>query len=134
MDTIQAARQLGKAIQQDDRYLAMRLAQQRNDQDEALQVQIETFNAYRNELTAEIQKPEREQDKIQELDTKVRELYAEIFENENMISFTQAREELQQLITFVNQIITGSADGHDPDAIEYEESCGGNCSGCSGCG
>lgn len=134
MDVIQQARQLGRAIQEDERYLSLKLAQQRNDQDSDLQVKISAFNAYRAELTAEIQKPEKDGEAVKELDAKVREVYGEIFQNENMIAYNQAREELQQLVSFINQIITGSTEGRDPDSIEFQESCGGNCSGCSGCG
>ena len=41
------ARELGKAIQEDDRYLALRLATQSNDEDQALQDMIGEFNLKR---------------------------------------------------------------------------------------
>ncbi len=67
------------------------------------------------------------------MDADIRELYAKIFQNENMIAFTTARDELQELLQFVNQIIMGSAEGHDPELIEFDAGCGGDCAGCTSC-
>lgn len=134
MDTvIQTARQLGRAIQADDRFIALKLAQDQNDKDAQLQEMIADFNQKRALLNSEIQKADRDQDAIQAMDRELKEVYGRIFENERMIAFNRARDELQELIQFVNQILVGSADGRNPDLIEYEASCGGDCGGCSGC-
>ena len=50
MDVIATARQLGKAIQQDERYLRLMVAQQMNDSDEELQSLIGKFNLKRIDL------------------------------------------------------------------------------------
>lgn len=134
MDAIQAARELGKALQQDEKYLALQIAQQRNEEDEGLQDLIGSFNQLREEFNAEIRKTERSQDKIKELDAQMKDSYARVFSNPNMIAYNEARTEFQTLITFINQIIQGSAEGKNPEAIEYQESCAGSCSGCDGCG
>lgn len=63
MDIIEMARELGKAIQEDDRYLALRLATQSNDEDQALQDMIGEFNLKRVSLNQEVQKPEKDQEK-----------------------------------------------------------------------
>ena len=132
---IEAARQLGKALQSDERYIKYAAAQQRNDEDTALQEMIEKFTAKRGEL-AEAQKDGGDQDRMAALNTEVRELYGEIFQNENMARFNIAREELGTLMAFVNQIISGSQNGLDPDSIEHQapgSGCGSGCSSCSGC-
>ena len=64
MDIIEMARELGKAIQEDDRYLALRLATQSNDEDQALQDMIGEFNLKRVSLNQEVQKPEKDQEKM----------------------------------------------------------------------
>lgn len=133
MDAIQAARALGKAIQEDQRYLTMQLAQQKNDEDSGLQEQIKAFQQCREELNQTIHGPENNQEAIQALDSKLKGMYAEIFQNENMIAYNNAREEMNGLLAFINQIVIGSAEGHDPDSIEYQESCEGNCGSCGGC-
>ena len=133
MDAIGAARELGKAIQEDERYIHMRLAEQRNEADQDLQALIAKFNAGRKELSQEMQKPEKDKAKIEQMNTALGQVYSEIFQNENMAAYTQAQNEMSKMIGFINQIVTGSAQGQNPDAIEYEENCGGSCSSCSGC-
>lgn len=134
MDAIQAARELGKAIQQDERHIRIMSAQAKNDADEALQDAIGAFNLKRTQLNAEIQKTDKDQDKIKLLDAELKTMYSKIFENGNMIEFAAAKAEMEALLAQVNQIITGSASGLDPDAIDIDaESCGGSCASCAGC-
>ncbi|MCL2579475.1 MAG: YlbF family regulator [Oscillospiraceae bacterium] len=133
MDAIKAARALGKAIQEDERYINMQLASQRNEADTALQEMITKFNEGRKELAAEMQKPEKDKAKIEAMNVDLGDSYREIFRNENMVSFTQTQGEMTKLLSFINQIVNGSAQGQDPDKIEYEESCGGSCNTCGGC-
>lgn len=134
MDAITAARQLGKAIQEDERFIRMHMAQEDNDSDLELQSLIAAFSEKRAELTREAQKEEaRDQQKIKAMDADLKEMYRQIFENENMIRYSQAKSEFDRLLAFVNQIISGSAGGEDPERVEYQEGCGGDCAGCAGC-
>ena len=133
MDAIQSARELGKTIQNDDIFIKMMAAQQRSDEDAQLQEMIVRFNQIRMDLNEEIQKPDKDQEEVSRLDKSMKDLYQKIFQNENMAGYTAARNEMEQMLAFVNQIITGSAQGLDPDTIEFQESCGGDCGGCSGC-
>jgi len=132
MDAIQLARQLGKAIQEDARFLNMRLAEQKNEDDKELQALITKFNGHKEELNAEMRKPERDKAKIVEMNGVLEKLYAEIFQSDNMKDYVSARNDMKSLMGLVNQIISGSAEGKDPDSIEYED-CGSGCSSCSGC-
>ena len=47
MDVIELTRELGKAIQQDERFLAMQIARQNSDNDDELQQLIGEFNLKR---------------------------------------------------------------------------------------
>lgn len=133
MDAIQTARALGKAIQQDPRYLRLMQAQDNNDADKGLQEAIGAFNLLRGQLNAEVQKQEKDTEKIKEMDTDLKAMYQTIFANENMAEFTRARGEMEEMLTFINQIISGAAGGENPDTIEFQQNCGGDCGGCSGC-
>lgn len=133
MDAIVAARELGKAIQQDERYLRVMQAQGKNDADAALQESINAFNVLRNQINAEVQKEAKDTEKIKAMDAEIKELYGAIFQNENMAEFTKARNEMQGMLDFINQIINGSVEGQNPEQIEFREDCGGSCSSCSGC-
>ena len=133
MDVIQNARQLGKAIQEDERYNNLLSASAKKESDKALQELIEQFNHKRGMLNLEMRATERDNAKIEQMNAELGELYAAIFQNENMKNFAGARDEMNKMIAFINQIITASAEGKDPFTIEYEESCGGGCNSCSGC-
>ena len=134
MDVIATARQLGKAIQQDERYLRLMVAQQMNDSDEELQSLIGKFNLKRIDLNGEINKSEKDQEKITAINGEVKELYAQIMANKNMSAYNDAKNEVDGLVDFVMQILRGSLDGEDPDQIEQKSGgCSGSCASCSGC-
>lgn len=134
MDVIELTRQLGKALQNDDRYLVFKDAEKANDADEELQKQIEQFNDLRAQINGEISKTERDEEKITKLDGDFKALYKKIIERPNMLVYNEAKGELDNLLNFINQIISGSINGENPDEIEeHQGGCSGSCSGCSGC-
>lgn len=133
MDIITMARELGKEIQKDQRYLRLVAARETNDADQNLQELIEKFNLKRVELSSAINSEERDVDKLTQLDKELKDLYQEVMNNEHMIEFNAAKHELDEVVSFVNQIIMGSVNGEDPDFIEKQVGCGGNCASCGGC-
>lgn len=133
MDIIEMTRELGKALQADDRYIAYNLAKQANDADEALQQQITAFDEMRNELNAELCKEDKDTDKIKELDEGIKSNYKQIMSNKNMMVFTAAQGSLEALVNNINQIITLCANGEDPETCQ-PSSCTGSCATCGGCG
>ena len=130
---INMARELGNVIQADERFIRFSTAQQLNDEDAELQRMIGLFGEKRDALNAEIQKGNQDSELIQQLNENVKSIYADIFANNNMKAYVGARDEIQALVGFINQIITGSANGLDPETIEFQQDCGGVCSSCSGC-
>lgn len=135
MDIINLAREIGKELQKDERYLNMQVAQQNSDEDKVLQDMIGEFNLKRMAINMEAQKDEQDSEKIQALNQELRGVYAQIMQNPNMIAYNSAKEELDALLKRVSAIIGQSADGQDPETTDLEESssCGGNCSSCGGC-
>lgn len=134
MDIISLAREIGKELQKDERYLNMQLAQQNTDNDQELQNLIGEFNLKRMAINNEAQKELQDQEKMQALNQELRAVYAQIMQNPNMIAYNKAKDELDALLKRVSAIITQSAEGADPETADYEESsCGGNCSSCGGC-
>lgn len=134
MDIISMAREIGKEIQKDERYLALSIAKQNSDADEELQTLIGEFNLKRMAINNEASKQDRSEEKLQQLNQELRHCYAQIMQNKNMTAYNEARQELDGLLKRVNAIITLSADGEDPETADYTESaCSGDCSGCSGC-
>ena len=133
MDIITMARELGKEIQKDARYLRLVAAREANDADQGLQELIEKFNLKRVELSTAINSEERDVDKLTQLDRELKDLYQEVMENTHMVEFNDAKHELDDMVNFVNQILVGSVNGENPDLIEKQVGCGGNCASCGGC-
>ena len=105
MDVIELARELGKAIQQDERFLAMQIA-----------------------------KENRDEAKLQQLNSELRETYAKVMQNKNMNAYNEAKELMDNMLKRINAIISISAEGGDPEIADLtEDTCGGSCSSCAGC-
>lgn len=133
MDVIAIARDLGKAVQQDERYIKMMAQQQANDEDTVLQQLIGEFNLKRVALNTEINKADKDQEKVNAINSEIKEIYGKIMANENMQSYNEAKAELDSLMDFVLQILRGSVNGEDPDLIQQQSGCSGSCSSCAGC-
>ena len=134
MDIIKMARELGKAIQEDDRYLALRLATQSNDEDQALQDMIGEFNLKRVALNQEVQKQDKDQEKMNQLDQQIKQLYQKIMSYPKMFVYNVAKNEVDAMMNYINRILVLSVNGEDPDSVEMSDtSCTGSCSTCGGC-
>ena len=90
MDIVELARDLGKKIQEDERFIAMRAASQQCDADEALQNMICEFNLTRIAIINEAQKEDRSEDLLRQYNNELRTIYAEIMQNPNMAAYTAA--------------------------------------------
>ncbi len=133
MDIIEMARNLGKAIQEDDTYIKLKIAQQAVNDDKVLQDMIGNFNMLKLSANNEMTKDQPNQEKIKSINEDLRKSYSNIMENPKMAEFNKIQEDFNFMINRLNSIIMKSAQGEDPMTADYEESCGGNCSSCSGC-
>lgn len=133
MDIIEMTRELGKAIQKDDRYLNMQLASQNCEDDQQLQDLIGDFNLKRLAINNETSNENADEEKLRTLNEELRHIYAQIMQNPNMTAYNVAREEMDGLMNRVTAIITKSVEGEDPEIADYEASCTGSCATCGGC-
>ena len=135
-NAIKAARELGKAIQADERYVRYNEAMKANDADMELQELIGEFNLARQNVALEMSKSKEEQNK-EKLDTQNKEmqrLYTLVMQNEHMADFTMAKADMDKLLHEINGIIALCCDGEDPDTCEVQAGgCSGSCSTCGGC-
>ena len=136
MEAIKQARELGKAIQADERFKAYHDAKEINDADTALQELIGEFNLIRQKLGVEVNKPDDTKDaaKVETLNTDAQAVYARIMDNQNMVKFTAAKTAMDKLIRDVSAIISLCCDGEDPETCEAVNDCSGGCSSCAKCG
>lgn len=137
MTVIELTRELGRALQCDERYIAYEAAKRKNDTDTELQNLIGEFNIVRMKYGQQMQKTEEEKDSalMQELDEKMHDIYGKIMANPNMVSFNDAKDVMDKLLNSINFIITMAANGEDPMTCPEEQpaSCSGSCASCGGC-
>lgn len=134
MNVIDKARELGKMIQEDERYAEYYKAKEANDKDEALQMMITEFQNKRMELNMEMSKDDRSAERLTALDEEIKSLYGKIMSNENMAAYNEAKNAMDDLLNKINTVITYAANGEDPMTCPTEQqSCSGSCSTCGGC-
>lgn len=134
MDLIQMARDFGSQLQASDEYKALVAAQDAADNDVELQNMIEEFNLIRVKLSTAMQAENPDEEKTKELDQSLKDTYTRVMGNEHMMQYNIAKQELDGLMSQVTGILTLAAGGEDPQTCDPSaHSCGGDCSGCSGC-
>lgn len=135
MNVIELARQLGVALQADERFKAFTVAKDNNDNDAELQEKIAQFNELRRQLNVEMGKDDKDTEAMTKLNGEIQNIYGEIMTRPSMIEYNTAREAMDKLLNSVNFIITMAANGEDPMTCPEEQphSCSGSCSTCGGC-
>lgn len=135
MDAIAMFKEAAVALQKDPRYQKLAAARQQNDDDEELQNMIGEFNLVRLDLNNEMEKDDRDDGRIAELDTKINHLYNGIMTSPSMLAYNEAKQEIKGLVSHINAIVAAAVDGDDPMLVtEPVEGCGPDgCASCSGC-
>ncbi|NLC78854.1 MAG: YlbF family regulator [Ruminococcaceae bacterium] len=131
---IDMAKALGRAIQMDERYKSFDAARTENDSDAKLQELIGSFNLIKMNLNNALSDEAQDGDKIQKLNDEMQKVYAEIMGTSGMQKYQTASHEIEQLINYINAIITTALEGGNPDEVNQPDgSCGGECGSCGGC-
>lgn len=133
MDVISMTRELGKAIQQDARFIRYAKARLENDNNKELQAAIGEFNVVRMELDREMSEENKNEDKIKEQNEKLRAVYSKIMASPAMVEYNTAKVEVDQMVSEINTVISKSLEGEDPATCETASTCTGSCESCGGC-
>lgn len=129
---IELARQLGHALQEDERYLEYIKARQANDEDTELQELIGNFNLKRIAVNNAANEEKQDEEKIAKLNQELREVYTRIMNNQTMQKYNAAKTDMENLVNHINTIINMCANGENPDTVD-PSACTGSCSTCGGC-
>ena len=137
MDIIKMTRELGAAIQQDERYLRFSKARETNEKDEellSLMGQIQQLQmSYQQE--ASLESPDN--DKMAGFERQFNEVYTKFMMNDNMKEYEAARHDIDELMNYVMQLLGLCVNGEDPMTCEpevHEHNCDCDCDSChSGC-
>ncbi len=137
MSVIELTRQLGAAIQQDERYLAFAKAKEANEKDEALNALMGEIQMIQMNYQMEASKETPDSAKMQEFEAEFNAKYEAFMANENMQKYDEARAQVDSMMNYIMQILGLCVNGADPATCEpeqqHEHSCDGSCSSCSGC-
>ena len=136
MSVIELTRQLGAAIQKDERYLAFAAAKEANEKDEALNALMGEIQMIQMNYQLEASKENPDSAKMQEFEAEFNAKYEAFMANENMQKYDEARAEVDSMMNYIMQILGLCVNGADPATCEPEQhdhSCDGSCSSCSGC-
>lgn len=135
MDVIKLTRELGAAIQQDERYLNFAKARQENENDAELNELMSQIQMVQMNYQMEASKEEPDSDKMKEFEEKFNDVYTKFMDNDKMKVYEAARAEIDNMMNYVMQILGLCVNGADPATCEpeTEHNCGGSCSSCSGC-
>lgn len=137
MSVIELTRQLGAAIQQDERYLAFAKAKEANEKDEALNALMGEIQMIQMNYQMEASKEAPDSAKMQEFEAEFNAKYEAFMANENMQKYDEARAQVDSMMNYIMQILGLCVNGADPATCEpeqqHEHSCDGSCSSCSGC-
>ena len=136
MDVIEITRQLGAAIQQDERYKRFAAIRESNENDPELtdlmhRIQLIQLNYQQAGAAAE---PDTEQ--LAALEAEFNDLYGKFMNHEKMLAYEQARVEVDSMMNYLVGILGQCVNGEDPATCEppaHDHDCGCNCDECSGC-
>ena len=137
MNVIELTRQLGEAIQQDEKYIAFMEAKKANEEDLDLNAMIGKLNLVQMSYQNESGKDAPDEKKLEEMDNEFRQLYGDIMLNENMKRYEAKKQELDDMMNYLIGILSQCVNGADPatcEPVSETGDCTGSCSTCGGCG
>ncbi|MCR5207771.1 MAG: YlbF family regulator [Eubacterium sp.] len=135
MNLEKTLRELGKEIQADPRYVALKEAAAANDKDEELQKQMQELQLITLKYQQEMGKgDEADSEKLEELQKDYQKLYGELMERESMVNYSAAAKEVEEMAQYITGMMGLFFDGQDPETCEIPPAdCTHNCATCGGC-
>ncbi len=134
MDVIELTRQLGAAVQADEKYQKFAAAKEAADNDTTVQAQLAEIEKIRTEYQEAAMAEHPDEARLSKLDQEFQMAYAGFMGSDVMEKYETARAELDALMNYIMQILYLCVNGEDPATCEpHEDDCGGDCGHCSGC-
>ncbi|MDO5015132.1 MAG: YlbF family regulator [Clostridia bacterium] len=134
MEIINKARELGKLIQEDERYIEFAKAKEACDTDPEVVESLKKAEELRMEYQKEATASEPNHEKLEEMNEQFKSMYEKLGENAKMKDFEEKGKLLNDMMEEVMQILYMSVNGEDPMTCQPHAACDDeNCSTCSGC-
>ena len=122
------AKQLGKALKEDEKLVRLENAKKGYEADPELQKMMVEYEVQQKVLQGEITKQERDTMFIEIIQNRINELYTAIMEHPAFIELNEAQSEVNELMNAVNNTITFEITGEIPSCTHNCSTCGGGCS------
>jgi cell fate (sporulation/competence/biofilm development) regulator YmcA (YheA/YmcA/DUF963 family) len=127
MNIFELAAELGRTLKEDKRLVALDEARAAYEADERVMKLMMEYEVQQRAMQNEALKPERDDALIGMIQSRIDAIYDEIVASESYKALEKAQDEVNELMTMVNNTITFNITGEMPS------SCTHDCSTCGGC-
>lgn len=128
MSVFELARELGKALKEDDKLVRLAAAKKKYEDDFDLQKLLVEYEVQQKALQGEITKPERDTVFIDIIQKRINEIYETVMSHPVFVELNDAQAEVNELMNAVNNTITFEITGEIPSCTHDCSTCGGGCS------
>ena len=105
MDIIKLTRELGAAIQQDERYLNFAKAREENEKDAELNELMAQIQMVQMNYQMEASKEEPDSAKMQAYEEQFNDVYTKFMDSDKMKKYEAARAEIDNMMNYLMQIL-----------------------------
>ena len=127
MGIFELAAELGKALKDDKRLVALEEARKAYESDEAVGKLMMEYEVQQKAIQNEVAKEERDETLLGMIQSRIDVIYDQIVATETYQNLEKAQNEVNELMEMVNSTITFNITGEQPS------SCTHDCSTCGGC-
>ncbi len=126
-NVFELAAQLGRALKEDKRVIALEEARVAYENDEHVMKLMMEYEVQQRAMQNEAIKEERDDALLGMIQSRIDALYDEIVASESYKALEDAQEKVNDLMNMVNNTITFNITGEEPSGCTH------NCSTCGGC-
>ena len=127
MGIFELAAELGKALKNDNRLIALDEARKAYESDETVKQLMTEYEVQQRAINLEAMKTERSEDLLKSIQERIDTIYEQIVATDVYKALEAAQNEVNDLMELVNTTITFNITGEMPS------SCTHDCSTCGGC-
>ena len=127
MGIFELAAELGKALKNDNRLIALDEARKAYESDETVKQLMTEYEVQQRAINLEAMKTERSEDLLKSIQERIDTIYEQIVATDVYKALEAAQNEVNDLMELVNTTITFNITGEMPS------SCTHDCSSCGGC-
>lgn len=126
-NVFELAAQLGRALKEDKRVIALDEARVAYENDEQVMKLMMEYEVQQRAMQNEAMKETRDDALLGMIQSRIDALYDEIVASESYKALEKAQDEVNELMNMVNNTITFNITGEEPSGCTH------NCSTCGGC-